>query len=139
MAERQQKADDERRQQEQRDKDRTTTQAAEQAALRATYDGFAKAAVAEIVADVTNWTQSQRGPAGAEYPAYAAWFAEMRADHWEIMTTAPDVQDYGTSDFKGRPLDTAFARVTIRLRNPILGEYKDACFVFGRMADPNSV
>ena len=135
-AERQQKADDERRQQEQRDKDRTTTQAAEQAALRATYDGSAKAAVAEIVADVTNWTQSQRGPAGAEYPAYAAWLAEMRADHWEIMTTAPDVQDYGTSDFKGRPLDTAFARVTIRLRNPILGEYKDACFVFGRMADP---
>ena len=52
------------------------------------------------------------------------------------MTTESDVQDYGTSDFKGRPLDTAFARVTIRLRNPILGEYKDACFVFGRIADP---
>jgi hypothetical protein len=92
--------------------------------------------VADIVADVTNWAQSQKGPVGAEYPDYAAWLAEKRADHWEIMTTDSDVQDYGTSDFKGRPLDTAFARVTIRLTNPILGEYKDACFVFGRMADP---
>ncbi|HME84773.1 MAG TPA: hypothetical protein VKG91_09555 [Roseiarcus sp.] len=58
----------------------------------------------------------------------------MKADRWEIMTTDSDVQDYGTSDFKGRPLDTAFARVTIRLKNAILGEYKDACFVFGRIA-----
>ena len=61
----------------------------------------------------------------------------MKADHWEIMTTNfADVQDYGTSDFKGRPLDTALARVTIRLKNAILGEYKDACFVFGRIVDP---
>jgi len=50
----------------------------------------------------------------------------MKADHWEVMTTDSGVQDYGTSDFKGRPLDTAFARVTIRLKNAILGEYKEA-------------
>ena len=60
----------------------------------------------------------------------------MKADYWEIMSTDSDVQDYGTSDFKGRPLDTAFASVTIRFKNAILGEYKDACFVFGRIADP---
>ena len=103
---------------------------------RTQYDGSAKAAVAAIVADVTSWGQDQRGPVGVEYPTYAAWLAEMKADHWEIMTTNSDVQDYGTSDFKGRPLDTAFARVKIRLKNAILGEYKDACFVFGRIADP---
>jgi len=136
LAERQQKAADEARLRAQRAKDLVATEAAQQAQLRAKYDGPAKAAVADIVADVTNWAQSQKGPVGAEYPDYAAWLAEMRADHWEIMTTDSDVQDYGTSDFKGRPLDTAFARVAIRLRNPILGEYKDACFVFGRMADP---
>ena len=62
--------------------------------------------------------------------------AEMKADHWEIMTTESDVQEYGTSDFKGRPLDTALARVKVRFKNAILGEYKDACFVFGRIADP---
>ena len=99
-------------------------------------DGSAKAAVAAIVADVTNWEQGQGGPAGVEYPTYTAWLAEMKADHWEILTTNSDVQDYGTSDFKGRPLDSALARVKIRLKNAILGEYKDACFVFGRIADP---
>ena len=92
--------------------------------------------MAAIVADVTSWGQGQRGPAGVEYPIYAAWLAEMKADHWEIMTTDSDVADYGTSDFKGRPLDTAFARVKIRLKNAILGEYRDACFVFGRIVDP---
>ena len=81
-------------------------------------------------------TRTSAGAVGVEYPDYAAWLAEMKADHWEIMTTDSDVQDYGTSDFKGRPLDTALARVKIRLKNAILGEYKDACFVFGRIADP---
>ncbi|MGO4871365.1 MAG: hypothetical protein ACLPGW_12265 [Roseiarcus sp.] len=134
--ERAQKAADEARLQARRAKDLGVTQAAQQAALRAKYDGLAKAAVAAIVADVTSWGQNQRGPVGADYPAYAAWLAEMKADHWEIMTTESNVQDYGTSDFKGRPLDTAFASVTVRLKNSILGEYKDACFVFGRIADP---
>ena len=133
--ERRQKADDEARLRAQRDKDVAKMQSEQQSKLRAEYDGPAKAAVANIVADVLNWEQSQRGPVGPEYPQFAAWLAATKADHWEIMTTESDVQDYGTSDFKGRSLDTAFARVTIRLRNPILGEYKDACFVFGQIAD----
>ena len=134
--ERAQRDADEHRLADQRAKDLGATWAAQQAALRAQYDGSAKAAVAPIVADVTSWGQNQRGPVGVEYPDYAAWLAEMTADHWEIVSTDSDVQDYGTSDFKGRPLETAFAQVTIRLKNAILGEYKDACFVFGRIADP---
>ncbi len=131
-----QDAADAQRLRDQRTKDQAATWAARQATLRAQYDGPAKAAVAAIVADVTRWGQGQRGPAGVDYPDYAAWLAEMKADHWEIMATDSDVQDYGTSDFKGRPLNTAFASVTIRLENAILGEYKDACFVFERIADP---
>ena len=129
-----QDAADEARLADQRAKDLGATWAAQQATLRTQYDGSAKAAVAAIVADVTSWGQGQ--PAGVDYPTYAAWLAEMKADHWEIMSTDSDVQDYGTSDFKGRPLDTALARVKIRLKNAILGEYKDACFVFGRIVDP---
>jgi hypothetical protein len=90
-AERQQKAADEARLEAQRAKDLVATEAAQQAEIRAKYDGSAKAAVADIVADVTNWAQSQKGPVGVEYPAYAAWLAEMRADLWEIMTTDSDV------------------------------------------------
>ncbi|MGO9417967.1 hypothetical protein, partial [Roseiarcus sp.] len=119
-AERAQKDADEARLADQRAKDLGATWAAQQATLRTQYDGSAKAAAAAIVADVTSWGENQRGPVGVEYPDYAAWLAEMKADRWEIMTTDSDVQDYGTSDFKGRPLDTAFARVTIRLKNAIL-------------------
>ena len=135
-AERAQKEADDARLADRRAKDQAAAGAAQQATLRTRYDGSAKAAVAAIVADVTGWGHDQRGPAGVEFPIYAAWLAEMKADHWEIMTTDSDVADYGTSDFKGRPLDTAFARVKIRLKNPILGEYKDPCFVFGRIVDP---
>jgi len=127
---------DEARLADRRAKDLGATWAARQAALRAQYDGSAKAAVAAIVADVTSWGQNQRGPVGVQYPDYAAWLAEMKADRWEIMSADAFVQDYGMSDFKGRPLETAFAQITIRLKNAILGEYKDACFVFGRIADP---
>ena len=135
-AERARKAAEEARLVTLRAEDQAARQSVQQATLRAQYDGSAKAAVAAIVAEVTSWGENQRGAVGVEYPDYAAWLAEMKADHWEIMSTDSNVQDYGTSDFKGRPLDTAFARVTIRLKNAILGEYKDACFVFGRIADP---
>ena len=131
-----QDAADAQRLRDQRSKDQAATWAARQTTLRIQYDGSAKAAVAAIVADVTSWGQGENGPTGVDYPTYGAWLAEMKADHWEIMTTNSDVQDYGTSDFKGRPLDTALARVKIRLKNAILGEYRDACFVFGRIADP---
>jgi hypothetical protein len=104
--ERAQRDADEARLADQRAKDLGATQAAQQAALRAQYDGSAKAAVAAIVADVTSWGKDQRGPVGVDYPDYATWIAEMKADHWEIMSIESDVQDYGTSDFKGRPLDT---------------------------------
>ena len=115
-AERAQKDADEARLADERAKDLAATWAAQQATLRTQYDGSAKAAAAAIVADVTSWGENQRGPVGVEYPDYAAWLAEMKANRWEIMTTDSDVRDYGTSDFKGRPLDTALARVTIRLK-----------------------
>ena len=95
-----QDAADAKRIADQQAKDRAATWAAQQATLRAQYDGPAKAAVSAIVADVTRWGQGQRGPVGVDYPDYAAWLAEMKADHWEIVTADSDVQDYGTSDFK---------------------------------------
>ena len=135
MLERQQRAEDEKRLRAQRDKDIAATQSAQQTIMRSTYDGPARAAVADIVADITKWEQSESGPAGTEFPEFTAWLAAAKSDHWEIMTTDSAVQDYGLSDFKGRSLDTAFARVSIRMKNSILGEYKDVCFVFGRITD----
>ncbi len=51
------------------------------------------------------------------------------------MTINSALADYGISDFKGRELDTAFTTVTLRLKNRILGDYQDACFVFGHIID----
>jgi hypothetical protein len=45
------------------------------------------------------------------------------------------VQDFGTSTFKTRGLDTIFARITLHLKERMLGEYKDFCFIFGRITD----
>jgi hypothetical protein len=96
---------------------------------------FLAAAVADIVADVTKLEQGDDGSTQIEFPEFAAWAKTARSNHWEIMTTDTDILDYGVSDFEGRTLDTAFARVNIHLRNAILGKYEDACFVFARIID----
>ena len=59
----------------------------------------------------------------------------MLSDHWEVMKIDTDVQDFGTSSFKSRALDTIFARITFHLEHRMLGEYRDFCFIFGRIND----
>jgi hypothetical protein len=132
----------------QRSKDVESALAAEQQTLRTKYDSSARAAVSVITTEVnsviTNVVSAKQGGVVVDkqesavdfFPHFAAWLAGMKADHWAIMTTNFDIQDYGTSEFKGRTLETALARVSLRLKNPILGEYKDACFVIGQLFDP---
>lgn len=135
MTERAQQAADETRLAAQRSQDLNATQSAQQAALRERFGDSAKAAAASLASDVTSYTHEQRGLAAALYPDYATWLAQKLKDHWEVMKIDSDTQDFGTSDFKSRRLDTAFARIKMRLRNQMLGEYQDACFVFGRIND----
>jgi hypothetical protein len=90
----------------------------------------------EVNTVVTNVEADKQESAVDFFPHFAAWLTSMKADHWETMTRNFDIQDYGTAEFKGRTLEAALARVSIRLKNPILGEYKDACFVLGHLADP---
>jgi hypothetical protein len=51
------------------------------------------------------------------------------------VTIDAGLEDFGTSNFKTRPLDTVFSRITLNLKNRMLGEYKDFCFIFGRIND----
>jgi hypothetical protein len=82
------------------------------------------------------WTKDdQQRQIAIFYPEFAAWLTNELADHWEIMTIDTEVQDFGTSSFKSRALDTIFARITLHLENRMLGEYKDFCFIFGRIND----
>jgi uncharacterized protein len=136
----------------QRSKDIESALAAEQQTLRTKYDSSARAAVSAITTEVNsvvtnlvadkperttkNVAADKQESAVDFFPLFAAWLASMKADHWAIMTMNFDIQDYGTAEFKGRTLEAALARVSIRLKNPILGEYKDACFVIGQLVDP---
>jgi hypothetical protein len=129
------KTEDERKLKKQREADQSSARSAQEQALRAQYGTSATAMAANIADDIKQWTSKQQEAAAVAYPQFVAWASERSADHWDIMTINSELEDYGTSNFKGRPLDTAFARVTMRLKNRILGEYQDACFVFGRIID----
>jgi hypothetical protein len=118
-----------------RAQDLNATQAAQQATLRRKFGDSAKAAASSLGSEIIDWTKNQSGQIGNLYPAYAAWLADKIADHWEIMTIDTELQDFGISSFKARLLDTTFSRITLHLKNRMLGEYKDACFIFGRIND----
>ena len=134
---RKQRNEDLKRLQDQRSNDLSATQAAQQAALRQKFGDSAKAAADTLSSEIAAWTKEQSGQIAGLYPKYSAWLTDRLADHWEIMTIDTDVQDFGTSLFNGRTLDTIFARITLHLKNRMLGEYRDRCFIFGRVSDAN--
>jgi hypothetical protein len=118
-----------------RAQDLSATQMAQQAALREKFGESAQAAAGTLSSEIIAWTKDQSGPIGTLYPAFASWLAGELTDHWEITTIDSGVQDFGTSNFKTRELDTVFSRITLHLKNRMLGEYKDFCFIFGRIND----
>jgi hypothetical protein len=118
-----------------RAEDLSATQAAQQAALRQKFGDRAKAAAAALGSEIIALTKDQSSQIGGLYPTYAAWLADKLADHWEVTTADTKVEDFGVSNFKDRSVDTVFTRITLHLKNRMLGEYKDACFVFGRIND----
>jgi hypothetical protein len=133
--ERTQRNDDQSRLAAVRAQDLSATQVAQQAALRQKYGDSAKAASNALSSEIIAWTKDQSGGIGGLYPAYVAWLTDKLADHWEVTTIDSDVQDFGTASFKNRALDTVFARITLHLRNRMLGDYDNPCFVFGRISD----
>jgi hypothetical protein len=118
-----------------RAKDFNATLAAQQTALRAKFGESGKAASATLSSEIIAWNEKLKGSVGVAYPDYAAWLADKLADHWEITNTDSELRDFGTSNFKGRSLDTIFTTMTIHLKNRILGQYDNFCFVFGRIND----
>ena len=118
-----------------RQQDQTATQAAQQASLQAKFGESAHAAAATLSSEVIAWSKDQSGEIGALYPVFATWLSDELTDHWEIVTIDSSLEDFGISNFKTREVDTVFSRITLHLKNRMLGEYKDACFIFGRIND----
>jgi hypothetical protein len=107
--------------------------------LRAQYGKIASADAAAITDQVRHAFNAgqdwQASPAFAQFPTAVAAYQNLIESRWELQTMNSEVSDYGTADWKGRKLNASFAKVSIRMRNRILGEYKDVCFLFGRMND----
>jgi hypothetical protein len=107
----------------------------QQMALRAKIGDSREVASAAANSDVNVSDEKSHGSIGVAYPKYSAWLTDLLADHWEITTTDSELHDFGTSNYKGRSLDTVFSRITLHLKNRILGQYSTKCFVFGRIND----
>jgi hypothetical protein len=159
--ERARKTADSARLEAQREQDQNATNSAKQSALRIKYKEIALASTASIANYIKTFTNKAIAPAGAKvvvaalateegavavatkvtgktaisYPEYAGWLREQLSNHWEVLSVDSALEDFGTSHFKGRELDTTFAKITIRLKNRILGEYQDRCFIFGSVMD----
>ncbi len=138
MAERQRQQAEDARLAAMRAADEAATLSARQAASRQQYGATATAASARIAAEVDDFTSSPEDltqSAVHKYPGFAALFRNDLGDRWEKMSENSDLADYGVADWKGRSLETVFSRVSIRLKNRILGDYKDRCYVFGQIND----
>ena len=133
--ERKQRNADQWRLDQRRDQDRSATQEGRQAVLRDKFGESAQSAAGALSSEIIAWTKDQSGQIGTVYPDFAKWLTDKLADHWEIVTIDPGLEDFGTSNFKTRPLDTIFSRITLHLKNRMLGEYTDFCFIFGRIND----
>ena len=122
-----------------REEERSATERAQQDALRQKFGNSAKAAADALSSEIAALTKYPRTKDDEKiaifYPEFGAWLAGKLSDHWEVMKIDTDVQDFGTSSFKSRALDTIFGRITFHLEHRMLGEYRDFCFIFGRIND----
>ena len=126
-----------------RNGDEANTQAARQAAFREKYGKIAAAGAALIANEVKDFVLAggtmKPGDVGVdvpvEFPALAAWYVEQLKDRWELQSVDSGLDDYGAAAWKGRALEAALATVRVRLKNRVLGDYRDACFEVGRLVD----
>jgi hypothetical protein len=110
-----------------------------QEALQSQFGKIAAATSAAIAKDIRDSTDSradwQQGPAYTEFPKFVTWYQNMVRNRWELQSFNSEIADYGQAEWKGRMMEMVFTKITMRLRNRILGEYRDLCAIFGRMND----
>jgi predicted nucleic acid-binding Zn-ribbon protein len=135
VADRQKQAQDEQRLAAVKANEEAVVKARKQAELQQQYGAMARAFEGALTVEIKDFVESRSNRAGSKYPDIAVWYRGQQQDHWELMTVETSLLDYGIAEFKGRPLETAFARTNIKMRNRILGEYKETCFITGFISD----
>jgi hypothetical protein len=116
--------------------DRESVRQAQQAALRKQYQSLATAFQNRLGGELKAFASGEANTSFAIlYPQLAKNYAAMINDKWEFMSVDGQISDYGTANFKERTLEAALVRSDIKMRNAVLGEYKDICFVTGYVND----
>jgi len=134
----QRKADDDRKLAVLKARDEAATQAKQQQALQSQYGNIANslsAAISREVSDYVDHPAKDEPALAGQFPQFVSWYASAENDRWELQSFNSSLFDYGLSDWKGRKLDTAFSQVKLRMKNRVLGDYKDVCYIFGRIID----
>ncbi|WP_157100609.1 hypothetical protein [Rhodoplanes sp. Z2-YC6860] len=135
---RRQKAAIEREAEDRKSKEEAAKRENRQNQLRAQFGNLAASTAAAVAKDVresfdtTDW-QSTVG--FAQFPWAVAAYHRLTQTRWELQSFDSQVEDFGTAYWGGRPLEAAIARVSFRMRNRILGQYKDVCFILARVND----
>ncbi len=132
---RRRRAEDEQRLAALKESDAALVKARREAELRQQYGAMARALEGDLTAEMKNFLEGRTSSVPGRYPAIRGWYAAQLQDRWELMTVETALLDYGISEFKGRSLETAFARTTVRMRNRVLGEYKEHCLITGFVSD----
>ncbi|MGA0598440.1 peptidoglycan-binding protein [Enterovirga sp. CN4-39] len=135
QADRRRRVEDDRRVEEEKQKDDAVVRARKQAELQQQNGALARAFEGLLRAEMKDYLEGRSDKAARKYPPLAAWYDEQLGNRWELVSVDTNLADYGMADFKGRSLETAFARTAIKLRNRIRGEYAEHCFVTGFISD----
>jgi hypothetical protein len=105
-------------------------------ALRDRIDKMVKDAAVVIEREAIE--KSEHGPVEAEniYPEYALWLASRAADGWNTKDVRTEIQDFGSIQWNGRPLEGVLLKAIVTQQNALRGENdKEACFAFGLVYD----
>lgn len=134
-ADRRRRTEDEQRLAAAKANEESVVKAKRQEELQQQYGALARAFEGTLTNEFKDFVEGRSRRTGDKYPEIGLWYQKQLQDHWELMTVETSLRDYGVVDFKGRSLEAAFARTNIKMRNRILGEYKEHCFVTGFISD----
>lgn len=133
---RQRELDERKKLDREKEKDENARREVQERALRAQYGERARFFEQTFGDEARNFaTGDQPDNFVARYPKLAGHYKAQREDRWEFMSIETRILDYGTAQYKNRPLETALVTTRVRMRNRIKGEYQDVCYVTGYVND----
>jgi peptidoglycan hydrolase-like protein with peptidoglycan-binding domain len=108
--------------------------------LRAQYRSMARAKAEEIENAIKLLVAGKDSWAKSEFSAVSDWYRSRADDGWEVFAVDfandhDEVDDYGTADWDGRPLESVFTNIVIWTKNRIRGKKESSCWKLGLIFD----